>query len=485
MSKFPNQLALVSVMGVSAIALMVGLSERAAHKAAEEAHAAEMAAGNHAVAVADSGAEHDAPAEEMAEVAADGTATDELAESDAVPAEADATEMVDAGSKEGETAPLAEAATTVAAVATAAAIVDGATDTLDGQGDTDMVAGDDTAAPMGKFGLGRPALPEEVAAWDIDILPDGSGLPAGEGDVWTGEEVFADNCAVCHGDFAEGVDNWPKLAGGMDTLDHEDPLKTVGSYWPYLSTVFDYVRRSMPFGAAQTMSDDEVYAITAYILYSNDLVDDDFVLSKETFFDVEMPNAGGFIFDDRAETELALFSAEPCMENCKDSVEITMRAAVLDVTPEEEGAEEASAEPAETPAEEATAETAAAEAEAPAAAEDAAPVELAAVDPELVAAGEKVFKKCKACHQVGDEAKNKVGPVLNGVVGRQAGTGDGFKYSKVVIEAGEGGLIWTDAELTAYLESPKKYLKGNKMAFVGLKKAEDSAAVIAYLKAHP
>ena len=84
--------------------------------------------------------------------------------------------------------------------------------------------------------IGRTALPEEIAAWDVDVLPDGRGLPVGSGDVLTGEEVFVDRCASCHGDFAEGVDNWPVLAGGFDTLGDEDPVKTVGSYWPYLST---------------------------------------------------------------------------------------------------------------------------------------------------------------------------------------------------------------------------------------------------------
>ena len=83
-----------------------------------------------------------------------------------------------------------------------------------------------------KLGLGRAALPEEIAAWDLDISPDGTGLPVGSGNVLDGEEIFAEACAMCHGDFAEGVDNWPKLAGGMDTLNHDDPLKTVGSYWP-------------------------------------------------------------------------------------------------------------------------------------------------------------------------------------------------------------------------------------------------------------
>ena len=194
-----------------------------------------------------------------------------------------------------------------------------------------------TQSMAGEYGLGRPALPEEIAAWDVKIMPDGRGLPEGSGDVWTGDEAFGMYCASCHGDFAEGVGNWPSLAGGRGTLDREDPVKTVGSYWPYLSTVWDYVNRSMPYGYAQSLSNDEVYAITAYILYSNNVVDDDFTLSHENFTEVEMPNADGFIVDDRAETEYPAWRREPCMENCKDDVEITMRAAVLDVTPEDEG----------------------------------------------------------------------------------------------------------------------------------------------------
>ncbi|AVO37143.1 cytochrome c [Pukyongiella litopenaei] len=190
----------------------------------------------------------------------------------------------------------------------------------------------------GPLGLGRPATPDEIAAWDTDVRPDGTGLPDGEGDVWTGEELFEANCAVCHGDFAEGVDNWPQLAGGFGTLDQDDPVKTVGSYWPYLSTTWDYIYRSMPYGNAQSLEPVDVYALVAYILYSNDLVDDDFVLSRDNFLDVEMPNAGGFRVDDRAETEYPLWRGEPCMENCKDAVTVTMRAAVLDVTPDD-GAE--------------------------------------------------------------------------------------------------------------------------------------------------
>ncbi|MCV2881478.1 c-type cytochrome [Actibacterium sp. XHP0104] len=331
-----------------------------------------------------------------------------------------------------------------------------------------------------KLGLGRPALPEEIAAWDIDVSPDGTGLPVGSGSVEDGEMIFSENCAVCHGEFAEGVDNWPKLAGGQGTLDREDPLKTVGSYWPYLSTTWDYVNRSMPFGNAQSLSDDDVYAIVAYILYSNDLVDDDFVLSNENFLEVEMPNAEGFIIDDRAETEYPHWTGEPCMTDCKDSVEITMRAAVLDVTPDEEGAEpaaEAAApaqEEAAAPAEQAPAEEAAA---APA---EAAPAEVAAVDPELVAAGEKVFKKCKACHEVGDGAKNKTGPQLNGVLGRDIASIEGFRYSKTFMDM--VGQTWDAASMDAFLADPKGFAPKTKMSFAGLKKEDDRAAIIAYLQ---
>ena len=330
-----------------------------------------------------------------------------------------------------------------------------------------------TGAGEGKFGLGRVALPEEIAAWDVDVSPDGTGLPVGSGSVEDGEMLFSEGCAVCHGEFAEGVGNWPKLAGGEGTLANDDPVKTVGSYWPHLSTAWDYVNRSMPYGNAQTLSDDDVYAIVAYILYSNFLVEDDFVLSNENFLEVELPNADGFIIDDRAETEYTIWRTEPCMENCKDSVEITMRATVLDVTPQEEAAAEQAAvaqtaavtEPvAEAPAAEAAAVVAAAEADA--------------LDPMLVAAGEKVFGKCKACHQVGDGAKSRTGPHLNGIIGADIGAVDGFKYSKVLAEMGG---TWTHETLAAFLADPRGFAKGTKMSFAGLKSEDDIAAVTAYL----
>ena len=186
----------------------------------------------------------------------------------------------------------------------------------------------------GEFGLGRKATPEEIAAWDIDVRPDGQGLPEGSGSVMDGEPLYIQQCASCHGDFGEGLGRWPVLSGGEGTLTDQRPVKTVGSYWPFLSTVYDYVNRAMPFGYAQSLSGDDVYAITAYILYLNYIVEDDFVLSKETFDEVEMPNAGNFYMDPRPDTEI--YAAEdPCMSDCKpEQPEIKMRAAVLDVTPE-------------------------------------------------------------------------------------------------------------------------------------------------------
>ncbi len=347
------------------------------------------------------------------------------------------------------------------------------------------------AAPehVGVFGLGRTALPDEVSAWDKDILPNGVGLPTGQGDVLTGEALFTDYCAICHGDFAEGVDNWPKLAGGEDTLADEDPLKTVGSYWPYLSTTFDYVRRSMPFGNAQSLTDDEVYAIVAYILYSNYLVEEDFVLTSDNFLSVEMPNVDGFIIDDRAETEYSVWSAEPCMSDCKDSVEITMRAAVLDVTPAETKARQIQdmidrTNPNARSSSNTTAPVTAGGTTVVFATKEATPSSepASSVDPELVAKGEKVFKKCKSCHQVGDGAKNRTGPQLNDLFDRAVGGLDGFKYSKALISMGDEGVVWNDETLSGFLANPKAYAKGTKMSFGGLKKDSDVAAVTEYLR---
>jgi mono/diheme cytochrome c family protein len=140
-----------------------------------------------------------------------------------------------------------------------------------------------------RIGLGRAATPGEIAAWDIDIRPNGTGLPPGRGTVAEGDALWAEKCASCHGDFGEGVGRTPAMIGGAGTLASDRPMRTVGSYWPYLSTVFDYVRRAMPYGEAQSLSAGETYALTAYILNLNDLVDGDFELSAENFGTVALP----------------------------------------------------------------------------------------------------------------------------------------------------------------------------------------------------
>ena len=336
------------------------------------------------------------------------------------------------------------------------------------------------------LGLGRAATLEEIVVWDIDVRPDGAGLPPGQGDVETGDAIFAAQCAACHGVFGEGTGRWPVLAGGFGTLTDQRPVKTIGSYWPYLSTVFDYVNRAMPFGAAQTLEPDEVYAITAYLMYLNNEVDDDFVLSSENFAEQSLPNEDGFFMDDRESKELVAFSAAPCMSDCKTEVKITGRAAVLDVTPEETARKAAEA------AAKAKAED---EAKVDAPADGEEKVELAATepaptqeppastpDPALVEAGEKVFRKCKACHQVGETAKNRVGPMLTGIVGAPAGAVEGFKYSSAMQEAGAAGLVWDHEALTGFLTKPRGFMKGTKMSFGGLRKQEDIDALIAYLQ---
>jgi cytochrome c len=185
------------------------------------------------------------------------------------------------------------------------------------------------------YGVGRVATPEQIAGWDIDVRPDGQGAPPGRGSVKDGEKVYLDKCAACHGEFGESAGRWPQLAQGKGTLASHDPVKTVGSYFPYLSSVFDYIRRSMPFGDAESLSNDELYAVTAYVLNLNDIVDDKFVLSKETWSRVKMPNQGGFFDDDREKTENAFWNANPCMKDCREPVKITGHAQAVDVTPDE------------------------------------------------------------------------------------------------------------------------------------------------------
>ena len=184
------------------------------------------------------------------------------------------------------------------------------------------------------FNLGTLATAEQIAGWDIDVRPDGKGAPIGSGTAADGEEVYAERCGGCHGDFGEGIDRWPILAGGLGSLVTDDPVKTVGSYWPYASTVYDYVYRAMPFGEAQSLTHDETYQVVAYILYMSDVIDDEFVLSNETIASVKMPNQNGFMMPDpRPDGQLA---SAPCMQNCEVPTKIIGRARIIDVTPDKQ-----------------------------------------------------------------------------------------------------------------------------------------------------
>jgi S-disulfanyl-L-cysteine oxidoreductase SoxD len=185
------------------------------------------------------------------------------------------------------------------------------------------------------YGIGHAATAEQIAGWDIDIRPDGEGAPSGSGSVKAGEKIYMDKCAACHGEFGESAGRWPQVAQGKGTLASHDPVKTVGSYFPYLSSTFDYVRRAMPFGDAQSLGNDELYAVTAYVLYLNDIVDDKFVLSKDTWDRVKMPNHAGFFDDDRETSEKAFWNPNPCMNDCRGQVKIIGRAGAIDVTPDE------------------------------------------------------------------------------------------------------------------------------------------------------
>jgi S-disulfanyl-L-cysteine oxidoreductase SoxD len=143
--------------------------------------------------------------------------------------------------------------------------------------------------------LGHPATPGEVAVWDISIGPDGAGLPPGSGTPQQGEAVYAAKCLGCHGEKGAGKPN-DQLVGGIGTLTGEHaPVKTVGSFWPYATTLFDYVRRAMPFSAPRSLSNDEVYAVCAYILQLNGIIGENAVMNAQTLAKVRMPNRDGFI----------------------------------------------------------------------------------------------------------------------------------------------------------------------------------------------
>jgi S-disulfanyl-L-cysteine oxidoreductase SoxD len=140
--------------------------------------------------------------------------------------------------------------------------------------------------------FGKPIAAQDLAPWDISIGPDGAGLPPGKGTVAQGEAVFAAKCQACHGEKGQGRPN-DRLVGGTIKPD-QAPVKTVGSYWPYATTLFDYVRRAMPWDRPKSLTDDEVYAVAAYVLYLNGIIGQGDVLDAQSLPKVKMPNREGF-----------------------------------------------------------------------------------------------------------------------------------------------------------------------------------------------
>src|SRR3979490_50617 len=172
------------------------------------------------------------------------------------------------------------------------------------------LAGANRAQAQSAYGRGRPATAAEVAGWNIDIDRDGSNLPPGSGRVSHGHEVFDQQCASCHGAKGEGGVG-DRLVGGQGTLATPKPVRTVGSYWPYAPTLFDYIRRAMPQNAPQSLSNDDVYAVSAYILSLNGLLPANATLDAKSLAAIKMPNRNMFVGDPRPDVK-----TPECMSGC-------------------------------------------------------------------------------------------------------------------------------------------------------------------------
>ena len=167
-----------------------------------------------------------------------------------------------------------------------------------------------SAKAQSPYGIGRVATPAEIAGWNIDVGGDGRNLPAGRGSVSHGSEVFDQQCAACHGAKGEGGIG-DRLVGGQGTLGTPKPVRTVGSYWPYAPTLFDYIRRAMPQNAPQSLSNDDVYAVSAYILNLNGLLPPDATLDARSLAAIRMPNRNMFVGDPRPDVK-----NRACMSGC-------------------------------------------------------------------------------------------------------------------------------------------------------------------------
>ncbi|MGA2549895.1 MAG: cytochrome c [Burkholderiaceae bacterium] len=168
----------------------------------------------------------------------------------------------------------------------------------------------ESCASQVHYGIGQPATAAQVASWDIDVAPDGRNLPPGRSSVAHGREVYLGQCSACHGAKGEGGVG-DKLAGGQGSLASDNPLRTVGSYWPYATTLFDYIRRAMPLNAPESLSNEDVYAVSGYVLYLNGLLPEDAKVDAQTLTTLKMPNRDGFISDPRPDVKDA-----GCQNNC-------------------------------------------------------------------------------------------------------------------------------------------------------------------------
>jgi len=171
-----------------------------------------------------------------------------------------------------------------------------------------------TAAAGPRYGLGRAPTTAELATADISISPTGVGLPEGHGTGREGEAVYLARCAGCHGLHGQGLGDFPALVGGRGTLASRSPVLTVGSYWPFATTLFDYIRRAMPYTSPGTLSTDDIYAVAAFILVENAIIPPDFVVDARTLPRIVMPNAGGFRADPRPDVAPPSTPSSPLRE---------------------------------------------------------------------------------------------------------------------------------------------------------------------------
>jgi mono/diheme cytochrome c family protein len=160
-----------------------------------------------------------------------------------------------------------------------------------------------TIAQQTLYNVGKPASAKEIRARNLSVAPDGTGLPPGRGTALTGRAVYQTKCARCHGERGEGHEEYPALAGGIGTLVSNRPSLTVGSYWPYSTTIWDYIRRAMPYQQPGSLTPDEVYSVTAYILYMNRIIGERDELNQKTLPEVKMPNRDGFVSDPRPDVK--------------------------------------------------------------------------------------------------------------------------------------------------------------------------------------